>query len=91
MKSPFVVETDASDSAIAAVLNQDGQPVASSRTLSGNELPHHPVEKEAYASRGITVLATLLNWQALHSGNRSTIINSDKNHSGRIKNEKMET
>ena len=47
---PLVVETDASDHAIAATLNQSGRPVAFfSRTLTGSEQRHSAVEKEAYA------------------------------------------
>jgi hypothetical protein len=47
---PFVVETDASYSALAATLNQGGRPVAfMSRTLHGPELNHPSVEKEAAA------------------------------------------
>ena len=48
--APLVVETDASDSAIAASLRQHGWPVAFfSRTLSKSERKHIAIEKEAYA------------------------------------------
>ena len=44
------VETDESDYAIAATLNQNGRPVAFfSRTLTKSEHHHPPVEKEACA------------------------------------------
>ena len=46
--TPFAVETDASDFALSATLNQGGRPVAFySRTLQGSELHQAPVEKEA--------------------------------------------
>ena len=56
---PFVVETDASDYAIAVTLNQNGRPVAFfTRSLRPNEIKHHPVEKEACA-----IVASLLSWK----------------------------
>ena len=46
---PFVVETDASDIAFVAVLNQGGRPVAFfSRSLHGSEIKHPSVEKRSW-------------------------------------------
>ena len=43
---PLELETDASDTAIAGVLNQNGKPVTfSSQLLHKPELKHPPIEK----------------------------------------------
>ena len=56
---PFVVETDASDYAIGAVLYQDGRPVAfESKKLSDAEMHYPPYEKELYA-----VIHALKKWR----------------------------
>ena len=48
--SPFMVECNASEVAISAMLNQSGLPVAfSSRTLQGSKLHYPSVEKEGTA------------------------------------------
>ena len=56
---PFEVETDASDFAIAATLNQAGRPVAFfSCTLHGPEALHAAIEKEAQA-----IIETVRHWK----------------------------
>ena len=48
--APFTLETNTSDVAMSAVLQQNSRPVAfSSRTLNSNEKRHASVEKEAAA------------------------------------------
>ncbi len=49
-RDPLVIETDASDVALSASLNQNGRPIAFfSRTLQPHEKRHPAIEKEAAA------------------------------------------
>ena len=71
---PFTVETDASDFAIAASMNEDGLPVAfHSRTLSPSEQRHSAVENEAYA-----VVEALRKWRDLLIGKHFTLVTDQK-------------
>lgn len=91
---PFVVETDASDSTIAATLSQGGKPVAFfSRTLHGSELAQAAVEKEAKA-----VVEAVRHWKHFLTYKHFSLItdqqsvsymfgNSKKN---KIKNDKIQ-
>ena len=87
------METDASDYAIAATLNQNGRPVAFfSRSLRPNEIHHHPVEKEACA-----IVESLLSWKhylvgrhfKLITDQRSVAYMYDKRRRTKIKNDKI--
>ena len=67
---PFQVETDASDVAISATLNQNGRPVAlMSRMLSGSELFYPAIEKEATA-----VIEAVRKWRHLLSTRQFEIV-----------------
>ena len=71
---PFVVETDASDFAIAATLNQGERPVAFfSRTLHNSEINHPSVEKEAYS-----IIESIRHWRHYLTGKHFTLITDQK-------------
>ena len=90
---PFEVETDASEVALAATLNQAGQPVPFfSRTLQGPEVRHPSVEKEAQA-----IIESILYWKhyltgkhfSLKTDQKSVSYMFDQRHKGKIKNDKI--
>lgn len=90
---PFTVETDASEHALAATLSQSGQPVAFfSRILSGSELKHSSVEKEAQA-----IVEALRKWRHFLIGNHFKLITDQRSVSfmldntkhGKVKNDKI--
>ena len=90
---PFTLETDASDFALAAVLNQSGRPVAFfSRTLQPSEVKHSAVEKEAQA-----IIESVRHWRHFLTGSHFTLKTDqksvsymfDKKHHGKIKNDKI--
>ena len=92
-KLPFVFETDASDNAISATLNQEGRLVAFfSRTLSKCDLHQSSVEKEAYA-----IVEAIRKWAHLLSSRRFTVVADQQSvsfmygvsHSSKTKNEKI--
>ena len=90
---PFTVETDASESAIAATLSQSGRPVAFfSRTLSKSEKRYSSVEKEAQA-----IYESLLKWRHFLIGRHFKLVTDQRSVSfmfnmklrSKIKNEKV--
>ena len=89
----FIIETDASDFALAATLSQLGRPVAFfSRTLSQIERRHPAVEKEAAA-----IVEAIRKWRHYLTGRHFTLVTDqrsisfmfDKNRMSRIKNDKI--
>ena len=90
---PFEVETDASNYAMAATLNQAGRPVDFfSQTLDPSVQNHSPVEKEAYA-----IVESLKGWRhfllgrhfKLITDHRSVTFMYNNKHASKIKNEKI--
>ena len=91
---PLILETDASDFAIAATLSQNDRPVAFfSRSLDKRQLCYPSVEKEAHA-----IIEAVRHWKHYLSGRHFKIITDqksvsfmyDRNHSGKIKNDKIQ-
>ena len=91
---PFTVESDASEHAISATLNQQNCPVAFfSRALNNSELRYSSIEKEA-----TSIVEAIRKWAHFLTGRRFTVVTDQQsvsfmydcaNH-GKVKNEKTE-
>lgn len=90
----LVVETDASDIALSAILNQNGRPIAFfSRTLQPHERKHPSIEKEAAA-----IVEACRKWRHYLCGKRFRLITDqqavsfvfDGSRHGKTKNDKIE-
>lgn len=91
---PSMIEHDASDAAVSAILNQYGWPVAFMlRTLNCHETYYPAIEKEATA-----VIEAVRKWSHFLSGQHFTIVTDQKsvafimdNHrQSKIKNDKIQ-
>ena len=87
------METDASEFALSATLNQNGRPVAFfSRKLSGPELKHASVEKEA-----AVIVEAVRKWRHYLTGRHYNLITDQKSvaymfdtkRRSKIKNDKI--
>ena len=90
---PFQIETDASEFALSATLNQQGRPVAFfSRALNGSELKHSSVEKEAAA-----IVEAVRRWKHYLTGKHFKLVTDQRSvaymfnlkRHGKIKNDKI--
>ena len=77
---PFELETDASEFALAAALNQNSRPAAFlSRTIHGSELKHPTIEKEAAA-----IIEAVRQWKHYLTGKHFKVITDQKSVAWRL-------